>query len=99
MLREMALVPAEKRFARYRCAAAFVDPARNLEVICSGACEGVLLTEARGTGGFGYDPLFFIPALGRTMAEIDLVEKNRLSHRAVAFRALAQALRAEEKKK
>jgi XTP/dITP diphosphohydrolase len=99
MLREMALVPAEKRTARYRCAAAFVDVARNLEVVRSGACEGVLLGEARGAGGFGYDPLFFIPALGRTMAEIDLVEKNRLSHRAVAFRALAQALREGDQKK
>ena len=92
MLREMARVPAEKRTARYRCAAAFVDVARNLEVVRSGACEGVLLTEARGVGGFGYDPLFFIPSLGKTMAEIDLSEKNRLSHRAVAFRALAQVL-------
>jgi XTP/dITP diphosphohydrolase len=92
MLREMARVPAEKRTARYRCAAAFVDVAKNLEVVRSGACEGVLLTEARGAGGFGYDPLFFIPSLGRSMAEIDLTEKNRLSHRAVAFRALAQVL-------
>jgi XTP/dITP diphosphohydrolase len=99
MLGEMALVPDEKRTARYRCAAAFVDVARNLEVVRSGACEGVLLTEARGTGGFGYDPLFFIPALDRTMAEIDLAEKNRLSHRAVAFRALAQALREMGQKK
>ena len=99
MLREMASVPAAKRTARYRCAAAFVDVARNLEMVHSGACEGVLLTEARGTGGFGYDPLFFIPSLGRTMAEIDLAEKNRLSHRAVAFRALAQALRELEAKK
>jgi XTP/dITP diphosphohydrolase len=93
MLREMVRVPDEKRTARYRCAAAFVDVARSFEVVRSGACEGLLLTEARGTGGFGYDPLFFIPSLGRTMAEIDLAEKNRLSHRAVAFRALAQALR------
>ena len=99
MLGEMALVPDEKRTARYRCAAAFVDVARNLEVVRSGACEGVLLTEARGTGGFGYDPLFFIPALDRTMAEIDLAEKNRLSHRAVAFRALAQVLRETGQKK
>jgi len=93
MLREMAAVPADKRTACYRCAAAFVDVARNLEVVRSGACEGILLAEARGAGGFGYDPLFFIPALGRTMAEIDLAEKNGLSHRAAAFRALAQALR------
>ena len=99
MLREMAAVPAGRRNARYRCAAAFVDAAGNLEVVRSGACEGVLLTQARGTGGFGYDPLFFIPSLDRTMAEIDLAEKNRLSHRAVAFRALAQALRDGPKKK
>jgi XTP/dITP diphosphohydrolase len=99
MLREMALVPVEKRTSRYRCAAAFVDAARNFEVVRCGACEGVLLTEARGSGGFGYDPLFFIPSLGRTMAEIDLTEKNLLSHRAVAFRALAQALRERNEKK
>jgi XTP/dITP diphosphohydrolase len=99
MLREMAQVAAERRTARYRCAAAYVDVARKQEVVRSGACEGVLLTEARGAGGFGYDPLFFIPSLGRTMAEIDLAEKNRLSHRAVAFRALAQALREGVQKK
>ena len=93
MLGEMANMPAEKRSARYRCAAAFVDGVRGVEVVRSGACEGVLLTAPRGDGGFGYDPLFLIPSLGRTMAEIDLVEKNRLSHRAAAFRALALALR------
>ena len=93
MLRELSVVPAARRTARYRCAAAFVDVAKNVEVVRSGTCEGVLLSKAQGTGGFGYDPLFFLPSLGRTMAEIDLVEKNRLSHRATAFRALAQALR------
>lgn len=93
MLHEMAAVPAEKRSARYRCAAAFVDVARNNEVVRTGSCEGVLLAAPRGSGGFGYDPLFFISSLGRTMAEIDLDEKNRLSHRAAAFRALAEALR------
>ena len=92
MLRELAGVPTEKRTARYRCAAAFVDPARNLELVRMGACEGRLLESARGVGGFGYDPLFFIESLGRTMAEIPLEEKNRLSHRAAAFRQLARAL-------
>ena len=72
MLRELAGVPAEKRTARYRCAAAFVDPARGLERVRMGACEGRLLESARGAGGFGYDPLFFIESLGRTMAEIPL---------------------------
>jgi XTP/dITP diphosphohydrolase len=52
-----------------------------------------LLEAPRGQGGFGYDPLFYLPELGRTMAELDLQEKNRLSHRAAAFRALAAALR------
>jgi len=93
MLRELSGIPAAQRTARYRCAAAFVDAAQNVEVVRSGACEGVLLSKAEGTGGFGYDPLFFIPSLGRTMAEIGMAEKNRLSHRAMAFRALAQALR------
>ena len=92
MLRELAGVATEKRTARYRCAAVFVDPARGVEIVRTGACEGRLLESARGTGGFGYDPLFFIESLGHTMAEIDLAEKNRLSHRAVAFRQLARAL-------
>lgn len=93
MLREMAGMPAERRTARYRCAAAFVDPARGDELVRSGACEGVLLDSPRGQGGFGYDPLFFLPQLGKTMAEIDLAEKNRLSHRAAAFRSLVAAVR------
>jgi XTP/dITP diphosphohydrolase len=93
MLREMAEVPAPNRTARYRCAAAFVNPAGGMEIVRSGACEGILLDAPRGNGGFGYDPLFLVPSLGQTMAEIDLATKNRLSHRAAAFRALAQALR------
>jgi XTP/dITP diphosphohydrolase len=93
MLREMAEVPDPKRTARYRCAAAFVNPAGGTEIVRSGACEGILLDAPRGNGGFGYDPLFLVPSLGQTMAEIDLATKNRLSHRAAAFRALAQALR------
>jgi len=90
----VAGVPTEKRTARYRCAAAFVDPARGLELVRMGACEGRLLESLQGTGGFGYDPLFFIESLGLTMAEIPLEGKNRLSHRAAAFRELARALAA-----
>jgi XTP/dITP diphosphohydrolase len=93
LLRELEGVPAERRTARYRCAAVLVDPERRKEVVRSGACEGVVLASPRGQGGFGYDPLFFLPELGRTMAEIDLGQKNRLSHRAAAFRALAVAIR------
>ena len=94
LAQSMRDVPAAARTARYRCVAAFVDPARGLELTRAGACEGEILSTPRGSGGFGYDPYFFLPALGRTMAEIDLETKNGLSHRAAAFRALAQALAA-----
>jgi XTP/dITP diphosphohydrolase len=93
LLEALRGVPAERRGARYRCVAAFVDPARGLELWRAGACEGRLLEAPRGSGGFGYDPLFEVPDRGSvTMAEIPLDEKNRLSHRAAAFRALAGAL-------
>jgi XTP/dITP diphosphohydrolase len=95
LLRELAGVPAEKRGGRYRCVAAWVDPRSGSRRASSGSCEGQILETPRGTGGFGYDPLFLIPALGKTMAEIDQNVKNRLSHRAAAFRALAAALQAE----
>jgi len=92
LAKAMEQVPLTARGARYRCVAAFVDPARGLELTRAGACEGEILSAPRGSGGFGYDPYFYLPALGRTMAEIDLETKNRLSHRAAAFRALAEAL-------
>lgn len=87
-------VPEARRGGRYRCVAAFVGGAGGVEVVEHGACEGVILEEPRGSGGFGYDPLFLVPRLGKTMAELALVDKNQLSHRAAAFRALAAALRA-----
>ncbi|HLK91132.1 MAG TPA: XTP/dITP diphosphatase [Polyangia bacterium] len=86
-------VPAPRRGARFRCVAVFVDPARGLEIVRDGSCTGEILAVPRGTDGFGYDPLFLVPAVSRTMAELPLDEKNRLSHRAAAFRALGAALR------
>ena len=85
--------PGRARAARDRCVAAFVDPARGLELWRAGACEGEILPAPRGTGGFGYDPYFLVPERSRTMAELPLDEKNTLSHRAAAFRALAAALK------
>jgi XTP/dITP diphosphohydrolase len=82
-------VPSQRRTARFRCVAAYVDPGRALEIARSGSCEGEILSAPRGTLGFGYDPL---SRLGKTMAELPLDEKNQLSHRAAAFRALADAL-------
>jgi len=92
LLAALAAVVADRRSARFRCAASFVDRARGIELVRMGHVDGRILTAARGTGGFGYDPLFLVPALGRTMAELTLVEKNQLSHRARAFHALADAL-------
>jgi len=94
LLEALRGVPPAQRTARFRCVAVFVDPARGLELVRDGACEGEVLEGPRGQDGFGYDTLFFIPTVGRTMAELPLEEKNRLSHRAAAFRALAEALAA-----
>jgi XTP/dITP diphosphohydrolase len=87
-------LPAAPRTARFRCAAAFVDRDRALELVATGACEGEILTAPRGDLGFGYDPLFLVPHLARTMAELPPEEKNHLSHRAAAFRALIEQLAA-----
>jgi XTP/dITP diphosphohydrolase len=80
-----------QRAARYHCVLAL---ARAGEVLATadGAVEGEVLTAPRGRGGFGYDPLFYLPALGRTMAEISLEQKHTLSHRGRAFRALLPQL-------
>ncbi len=69
--------------ATFRSAVAIALPAGGVQV-AEGSCEGEIIDEERGTGGFGYDRLFFIPTAGQTMAELSLVEKNRISHRARA---------------
>ena len=79
----------EDRGARFRTAVALVDPSGE-EVVVEGSLEGSISVEARGTGGFGYDPVFLVD--GRTLAEIPPAEKNAISHRAVALQALAGAL-------
>lgn len=93
LIAALAALPGAPRGGRFRCVAAFVDPARGIEIVRGGSCPGEILGAPRGEGGFGYDPLFVVPALGRTLAELSLEEKNRISHRAAAFRALAEALR------
>ena len=87
LLELLADVPAPKRTARYRAVVAVAAPDGRVW-LHEGACEGVLLTEGRGENGFGYDPLFYMPETGKTMAELDPAVKNRISHRA---RALAGA--------
>ncbi len=61
--------------------------------ITRGQCDGEIIPEERGSNGFGYDPIFFIPKIGRTMAELEMVEKNRLSHRALAIQSAIPILK------
>ncbi|MGH9814039.1 MAG: RdgB/HAM1 family non-canonical purine NTP pyrophosphatase [Candidatus Acidiferrales bacterium] len=87
LLEELEAVPEEMRTARYVCVLALAQRDCVLALF-SAACEGRLLKAPRGTGGFGYDPLFFVPPLGKTMAELDVAEKNMHSHRGKGFRKL-----------
>ncbi|MAN36232.1 MAG: non-canonical purine NTP pyrophosphatase, RdgB/HAM1 family [Opitutae bacterium] len=83
VLEEMREVPKERRACRFRCVLALVGD--GLEETFSGSCEGLLLEERRGTGGFGYDPLFLPDESESTFAEISPEEKARISHRARAL--------------
>jgi XTP/dITP diphosphohydrolase len=90
LVERLAAVPEEERTARYVCVAVLAG-ARGHHVF-RGEAPGRILGEYRGRGGFGYDPLFFDPELGRTFAEVPADEKNARSHRGKAFRALAAFL-------
>ena len=87
LLRELEGVPAERRAARFRCAIALVGFDAE-EHLFEGVFEGLIAEAPRGTGGFGYDPVFFVPEAGRTAAELAPDEKNRISHRARAIDVL-----------
>jgi len=89
----LAGVPDERRTARYRAAVALAEPApRGLYDVVEGTVEGRIAREARGTGGFGYDPIFYIPEERRTFGEMSAEEKHRMSHRARAGAAARPAL-------
>ena len=82
----LADIPPERRTARYRAAVAVAVPHRSVHVF-EGRCEGRIATSSRGSGGFGYDPIFVPAGDARTMAEVPAETKNRISHRARALRA------------
>jgi len=92
LLSRLKDVPAEKRSACFRCVIALAQPDGEVE-LCSGECRGVITLEPRGEEGFGYDPIFYLPQLGKTMAELTLEEKNRISHRGRAAREAIKLLR------
>ena len=93
LLAELAGVPPERRGARFRCAAVLADPGVG-EWTAEGTWEGRLLEAPRGTGGFGYDPVFLPDGWDRTSAEVDQATKDAASHRGRAFRALRPAIEA-----
>ncbi|MDG4594971.1 MAG: RdgB/HAM1 family non-canonical purine NTP pyrophosphatase [Candidatus Contendobacter sp.] len=93
LLVELREVPLKRRTARFVCVLAWLrHPADPTPLICQGSWEGVILAEPRGANGFGYDPIFFVPGVQRTAAEMDPADKNRLSHRGRALTLLGQRL-------
>lgn len=89
VLRELAGVPAEKRTARFVCVLAVARDGRTLATF-RGTAEGIILEARLGKNGFGYDPLFYFPQIGKTFAELSPEEKSLYSHRGAAFRAFLQ---------
>lgn len=92
LLDELGDLPDERRTARFRCAIAVVDAQGRTVAAVDGACEGRIARAPRGTHGFGYDPVFVPDGYVRTMAELGLAEKNKISHRARAAEKLVPTL-------
>lgn len=95
LLAALAEVESDQRHGRFRCVLAVVDPFAkpgSPPILTEGTCDGMIATGPRGGAGFGYDPLFIVPGAGKTMAELSDAEKNTISHRAVAVRALRPVL-------
>ena len=88
----MANVMAENRQAQFRAVLALTLP-QGEEYYSEGVTAGEILREYRGNNGFGYDPLFYLPQLGKTMAELSLAEKNQISHRAKAFQGILDIIK------
>ena len=91
LLAKLTAVPEEKRTAHYRCVIAIARPDGRTE-ICTGECSGFIALEPHGENGFGYDPIFFFPELGTTVAELPVDIKNRVSHRGQAAKKARRLL-------
>lgn len=92
LIASMKSFPPRRRAARFRCSLAFVAPGIGPRTV-EGVCRGSILEKPRGTGGFGYDPVFLPNGFDRTLAEMDLSLKNTLSHRALAMQGMLPILR------
>ncbi len=98
LLEALERIPADARSARYRCVLAYVDEESGSEaLIAEGVWEGRILDSPRGSGGFGYDPYFWVPELNRTAGELEPADKNRLSHRGAALSKLRGLLERESR--
>jgi XTP/dITP diphosphohydrolase len=92
LLKQLDAVPDEKRTARFVCVLALADPQGRIVLTTRETVEGKLLRALRGTGGFGYDPLFMVEELGKTTAELAPADKHRVSHRGKAMRRLHELI-------
>jgi XTP/dITP diphosphohydrolase len=92
LLAKLKGVPWDRRTASFKCVIAIATPKGQTKV-CYGECQGIIALEAKGENGFGYDPIFFLPEIGKTMAELPLEMKNQISHRARAIQKARQVLK------
>ena len=92
VLAKLKDTPWEKRSACFKCVIAIASPGGNVK-LCYGECHGMIASDAKGENGFGYDPIFFFPEMGKTMAELPFEIKNQISHRAQAGQKARQVLR------
>ncbi len=93
LLDELKGIPTDRRSAHFKCVLALVDPDTAKEIVVEGKCEGIIGVEPQGVNGFGYDPLFFIPEYDKTMAQLPLETKNKISHRANALKKMKEELK------
>ncbi|WP_341202348.1 XTP/dITP diphosphatase [Planomicrobium okeanokoites] len=91
VLQKMVQVPNSEKTARFRCVLALASPGKET-ILFEGTCEGLITDERKGENGFGYDPIFYVPALDKTMAEMKPSEKASVSHRGNAIRELGKAM-------
>ena len=90
LLQKMENIPADKRIAHFKTAIALIG--ENMELVSEGVVEGMITTKPKGVGGFGYDPVFYVPNKGKTYSEMEMTEKNQISHRAKAIQNMTKLL-------
>ena len=91
LLTDMKKIPIPNRTAQFKTVMVFKD--KNQELIVEGVVKGLISRELKGDNGFGYDPIFFVPELGKTFGEMSAIEKNKISHRGNALRNLVDSLK------